>query len=87
MDRSFPRGGSPQNGSVPPQSRSHRVLTPILGIVPPGEASVAIAVSSPHRKDALHAVEYLIDEVKRVAPIWKKEVYADETSNWKQNCC
>ncbi|KAJ3223523.1 Molybdopterin synthase catalytic subunit, partial [Chytriomyces hyalinus] len=57
-----------------------------IGVVPAGEASIAIAVSSPHRKAALHSVEFLIDEVKRIAPIWKKEVYSDGTSNWKQNC-
>ncbi|KAJ3339615.1 C-5 cytosine-specific DNA methylase [Entophlyctis luteolus] len=57
-----------------------------IGLVPVGEVSVAIAVSSPHRRDALHACEFLIDEVKSLAPIWKKEVYADGTNSWKENC-
>ena len=35
-------------------------------------ASIIIAISSPHRKDSLEAVNYCIDEVKRTVPIWKK---------------
>ncbi|HHC07623.1 MAG TPA: molybdenum cofactor biosynthesis protein MoaE [Actinobacteria bacterium] len=38
-----------------------------------GEASVAVAVSSAHRADAFPAARYVIDELKRRAPIWKKE--------------
>ncbi len=37
-----------------------------------GMESVAIVVSSPHRKSALQAVDFLIDELKRTVPIWKK---------------
>ena len=43
------------------------------GVVVTGEASVAVAVSSEHRADAFEAARYLIDELKRRAPIWKKE--------------
>ncbi|MCW5959096.1 MAG: molybdenum cofactor biosynthesis protein MoaE [Pyrinomonadaceae bacterium] len=42
-----------------------------------GETSVVIAVSSPHRRAAFEACEWLIKELKRTVPIWKKEVYAD----------
>ncbi len=38
-----------------------------------GEITVAVAASSPHRADAFEAGRYLIDELKRRAPIWKKE--------------
>ncbi len=38
-----------------------------------GDISVAVAASSPHRKDAFEAGRYLIDELKARAPIWKKE--------------
>lgn len=41
-----------------------------------GETSVVIAVASPHRKAAFAACEWLIRELKRTVPIWKKEVYA-----------
>jgi molybdopterin synthase catalytic subunit len=45
-----------------------------LGI---GEASVIIAVSSPHRREALEACAYAIERLKAIVPIWKKEVWAD----------
>lgn len=41
-----------------------------------GETSVVISVAAPHRKDAFAACEWLIRELKRTVPIWKKEVYA-----------
>jgi molybdopterin synthase catalytic subunit len=40
-----------------------------------GEASVAIAVSAPHRQDALAACKDAIDRLKETVPLWKKEVY------------
>jgi molybdopterin synthase catalytic subunit len=40
-----------------------------------GEASVIIAVSSPHRADAIEACHYAIDRLKATVPIWKKEVF------------
>ncbi len=43
------------------------------GVVPLGEASVAIAVSAPHRAESIEACHFLIDRLKEVAPIWKKE--------------
>jgi len=46
-----------------------------LGEVKVGEPSVVIAVSTPHRGDAFDACEFLIDELKKIAPIWKKELY------------
>lgn len=45
----------------------------LTGTVTLGEASVGIAVSSAHRADAFAAASYVIDELKRRAPIWKKE--------------
>lgn len=57
-----------------------------LGVVPIKEASIIIAVSSPHRHEALSAVQYAIDTLKATVPIWKKEVYADMTpSQWQEN--
>ncbi len=41
------------------------------------ETSVVISVAAPHRKAAFAACEWLIRELKRTVPIWKKEVYAD----------
>jgi molybdopterin synthase catalytic subunit len=47
-----------------------------------GEASVAIAVSSPHRDAAFAAGQWLIDTLKQVVPIWKRENWADGSSQW-----
>ncbi len=48
-----------------------------LGKLEIGETSVVILVAAPHRKAAFAACEWLIRELKRTVPIWKKEVYAD----------
>lgn len=53
-----------------------------LGRVELAEASVAIAVSSPHRRDAFEAGQWLIDTLKQVVPIWKKENWDDGSSQW-----
>jgi molybdopterin synthase catalytic subunit len=45
------------------------------GRVELGESSVAVAVACAHRSDAFDAAEYIIDELKRHAPIWKKEFW------------
>jgi molybdopterin synthase catalytic subunit len=47
-----------------------------------GEASVAIAVASPHREAAYEASRYVIEELKRRVPIWKREGYLDGASEW-----
>jgi len=48
-----------------------------VGRVGIGETSVLIAVSAPHRQDALAACKDAIDELKERVPLWKKEVYED----------
>src|SRR5437868_8118218 len=48
-----------------------------LGRLEIGETSVVISVAAPHRGAAFAACEWLIRELKRTVPIWKKEVYAD----------
>jgi len=53
-----------------------------LGRLELGEASIAIAVSSPHRADAFAAGQWLIDTIKEVVPIWKCENWADGTKEW-----
>ena len=47
-----------------------------------GETSVVISVAAPHRRAAFEACEWLIAELKRTVPIWKKEVYADGGEEW-----
>jgi len=58
---------------------AHRV-----GRVEIGEASVAIGVSAPHRREALAACAHGIDRLKATLPVWKKEVFADG-SEWREN--
>jgi molybdopterin synthase catalytic subunit len=53
-----------------------------LGRVGLEEASVAIAVSSPHRRAAFEAGQWLIDTLKEVVPIWKCENWADGGTEW-----
>ena len=48
-----------------------------LGRLAIGEASVAVAVASPHRREAFEACRHAIDTLKATVPIWKKEFYAD----------
>ena len=62
----------------------HRIAA--LGV---GEISIGIAVSAPHRPAAFDACRYVIDEIKRDVPVWKKEVFADGTEEWVHpgECC
>jgi molybdopterin synthase catalytic subunit len=50
-------------------------ITHRVGVCEIGEASVVIAVSAPHRQDALAACKDAIDTLKETVPLWKKEVY------------
>ena len=47
-----------------------------------GEVSVAIAVSSPHRAESYEASRYVIEEIKKRLPVWKKEHYSDGREEW-----
>ena len=53
-----------------------------IGSVGPSEPIVSIHVGSPHRKEAFQACEWLIDELKKQAPLWKKEV-TSQGESWK----
>ena len=53
-----------------------------LGELFVGDASVIISVSSPHRNEAFEASRYVIEELKKRVPIWKKETYEDGESEW-----
>ena len=58
------------------------VLEHRLGRLDVGEVSVAVAVSCPHRADAFEACRFAIDRLKELVPIWKKENWADGTTEW-----
>jgi molybdopterin synthase catalytic subunit len=51
------------------------------GVVDLGDAAVVVAVSAPHRDEAFEAARFAIDELKRTAPIWKREAW-DGGESW-----
>jgi molybdopterin synthase catalytic subunit len=53
-----------------------------LGRLEVGEVSVAVAVSCPHRAEAFEACRHAIDRLKELVPIWKKEYWADGSTEW-----
>ena len=63
--------------SVTAVAMAHRT-----GSVGPEQPIVVIHVASPHRKEAFHACHWLIDELKKQAPLWKKEV-TNKGESWK----
>ena len=54
----------------------------IKGYVELGETSIIIAVACKHRNQAYVLSRYIIEEIKKRSPIWKKEHYEDQTTEW-----
>ena len=54
----------------------------VKGYVGLGEISIIIAVACPHRSEAYDLSRYIIEEIKKRSPIWKKEHYENEESEW-----
>ena len=63
-------------------SLSGVVIVHRLGEVPLGEASVLVGCSSAHRADTFAALPWIMDRLKADVPIWKKETYEDESTEW-----
>ena len=61
---------------------THVVVEHRLGALALGETSVAIAVAHRRRTPALDASRYIIEELKRRVPVWKREHYVDSTREW-----
>jgi len=53
-----------------------------IGALDLGDVSVAIAAAHPHRDEAFEAARYVIEELKKRAPIWKREHYATGRAEW-----
>ena len=53
-----------------------------VGDLAVGDVSVAIAVSSPHRAEAYDSSRFIIEEIKKRLPVWKKERYNDGVEEW-----
>ena len=60
----------------------HGVIEHRVGRLSIGEVSIAVAVATPHRAVAFDALEFIVDETKRRAPVWKLELYVDGTREW-----
>jgi molybdopterin synthase catalytic subunit len=58
------------------------VIVHRLGHLAVGDISVAVAVSCPHRAQAFEACRHAIDRLKELVPIWKKENWADGSTEW-----
>jgi molybdopterin synthase catalytic subunit len=56
-----------------------------LGIINTGHVCLFIFTSSPHRKGAIDANKYLLDAIKTKVPIFGKELFEDESYQWKKN--
>ena len=57
-----------------------------LGRLEVGETSLAVAAASPHRDAAFAACRWVVDEIKKKLPVWKKEHYADGKASWLEGC-
>ena len=55
-----------------------------LGIVKAGELSLFVFTSSEHRKPAIDACTELVERIKKELPVWGRELFEDETHQWKQ---
>lgn len=53
-----------------------------VGTIELGEASIAVAVSTPHRAASFEAAQWLVDTLKKQVPIWKREYWADGSREW-----
>jgi molybdopterin synthase catalytic subunit len=56
-----------------------------LGIVKTGEICLFVFVSAPRRKVVFEAIEFLVERIKEKAPVFGKELFADDTYTWKKN--
>jgi len=56
-----------------------------LGTVKDGEICLFVFVSSPSRKDVFNALEFIVEAIKADAPVFGKEIFEDESHQWKVN--
>ncbi len=61
---------------------SHIYIAHMKGDLPVGGVSIIIAVSTPHRAESFAACRFIIEEIKKRAPIWKQEHYETGKSQW-----
>ena len=89
---SGPSSDPAPNPTPNPNNLIHSTIHHRLGPVPVGSPSIVIAVSSPHRQSAFRACEFILEQVKSRAQIWKREFYdcdgvddCEADAIWKDN--
>ncbi|KAI3378441.1 hypothetical protein SNEBB_000221 [Seison nebaliae] len=55
-----------------------------IGQVNVGEISLLVIVATPHRKEALVAIDWIVDDLKSRLPVWKEERYSDGSSSYEK---
>lgn len=55
-----------------------------IGRLEIGETAVLVVVAAPHRQEAFQAAAYIMDRIKEIAPIWKKEHWANGAAEWRE---
>ena len=66
-------------------SRGSRVAVVVqhrIGALTVGDTAVAVVAASAHRAEAFEACRYVIEELKKRVPVWKKEMFVDGTVEW-----
>ena len=56
-----------------------------LGLVKAGEISLFVFTSAIHRREALDACDWIVERIKKEAPVWGKEILDNHTYSWKTN--
>jgi len=56
-----------------------------IGTVKTGEICLFVFVSSPRRKEVFPAIEFIVEEIKAHVPVFGKEIFEDESHQWKVN--
>lgn len=56
-----------------------------LGNIKVGEISLFVFTSSAHRMDAIKACEEIVERIKKEVPVWGKEIFEDDSFQWKKN--
>ncbi len=56
-----------------------------IGEVGVGEESIVCILTTPHREEGFKGCEYMMRDLKKRVPIWKKEIFEDNSSEWKEN--
>ena len=61
------------------------VIKHSTGIVKAGEISLFVIVSAGHRRQAIEACREILERIKLRLPVWKKEIFEDDTHRWTEN--